>query len=147
MKGDEVTKARLKLRKERLAKLVQHLLTLPPTVTFDMNEWASHTKDHKPTAGNYCGTTACVLGHAATIPQFQRAGLKLTWKRDSDGGWEGLINGKRGRSPVKSGKRFFLLTDEEANQLFLPDYTPSEYGNDIDGKINQIVDFAMREDV
>src|SRR5438445_301971 len=39
---------------------------------FNMRTFAEHDKSHKPTLKtNFCGTTACALGHAAMDPTFR----------------------------------------------------------------------------
>lgn len=48
---------------ERLLKLADHLGTVP-LERFDMFSWK-------------CGTLACAVGHACSIPEFQNAGLHL----------------------------------------------------------------------
>jgi hypothetical protein len=53
------------MRADRLLKLADFLGTLDDKL-FDMNQWRSP-----------CGTVACAMGWAATIPEFAEAGLKL----------------------------------------------------------------------
>lgn len=54
--------------KRRLIKLAEFLETAELPGKFDMSEW------HRKTD---CGTSACALGWATTIPSFRRAGLTL----------------------------------------------------------------------
>ena len=51
------------MRKDRLEVLAKHLDGLPPE-TFNIGVWK-------------CRSTACAVGHACTIPEFQADGLKL----------------------------------------------------------------------
>src|SRR5688572_29906761 len=74
-----------KLAVRRLTKLADYMEKLPKSAAkhFDMGAWFSHRGDHDHAIGrwverdtlNYCGTTACALGWAATVPAFRRAGL------------------------------------------------------------------------
>lgn len=61
------------------------------------------------------GSTACVLGHAALLPEFQDAGLKI---RFSFGSKLGTIAYK-GFENIRAGQAFFGLNDLEARRLFL----------------------------
>ena len=51
------------MRNDRLEVLARHLDGLPPE-NFNLGVWQ-------------CGTTACAVGHACTIPEFQADGLGL----------------------------------------------------------------------
>lgn len=42
-----------------------------PVIGFDLDTWAN------PSNRNYCGTTACAVGHAALDPRFQENGLSM----------------------------------------------------------------------
>jgi len=52
------------MNKERLTKLAQHLLTVPPE-KLKMHNWT-------------CGTAACAVGHACAMPEFKAEGLALS---------------------------------------------------------------------
>lgn len=73
---------------KRLWRLVEHMRSLPASANkhFDMLDYINHAaKDHKhkiplkPTVKDLhaCGTTACALGWAMTVPSLRRAGLKF----------------------------------------------------------------------
>lgn len=62
------------IRFDRLLKLADLLDTLPPN-RFDYNEWVG--KNWKGNPDLSCGTTACALGWATTIPEFRELGLRL----------------------------------------------------------------------
>jgi hypothetical protein len=64
---------------------------------------------------NFCGTTACALGWAATIPSFKRAGLALTY-RD----WMGFELSLKGQSLE------FGWDQEDNIKQLLPGITPHQ---------------------
>ena len=114
-----------KLAVYRLTKLANYMQALPKSADkhFDMNAWFWHNDkhDHGFKSGQpitrhdltLCGTTACAMGWAATIPAFNQAGLKVDQ-------WGSLS--------ILPG-RFFDITDFEAHRLFF-DFgikTPKEW--------------------
>lgn len=110
-------------RHARLTQLAD-FLERPLPGPFDMGTWGIHEGDHPPEEQDYCGTTACVLGWAATIREFRAAGLFMHWMRDASG----LVVGRTlhfaevrygGRAGVPAGAYFFHLTEDEADDVFL----------------------------
>lgn len=81
-----------KLAVKRLSKLADYMHNLPRSAEkhFKMHSYASHEGEHEHKFPhvisrrelNFCGTSACVLGWAATIPNFKRAGLALIYSYD-----------------------------------------------------------------
>jgi len=86
---------------ERLLKTAAIMEALPPAL-YNQNAWLlgddstlenapveelSITYEGKPVRvlENFCGTAACVLGHAAFDPEFQHAGLRVAIVQDSWG--------------------------------------------------------------
>jgi hypothetical protein len=108
------------LRKRRLKLLVKYLRNLPRTRKFNQAVWAEHKLDgHAPPSENFCGTSACVLGHAAMIPAFRRAGLKLRWdKNTTENVWSAMVCYGRSKDG-DAGKRFFGLSCSESHDLFI----------------------------
>lgn len=101
------------MKKQRLLKLADHLENNVMDHEFDMKEWK-------------CGTTACAVGHAASIPSFQRAGLKLVSYRMKVSG-----DGYKAFCPIYKGDygylgvaNFFGIGVDEAHSLFDPDEYP-----------------------
>ena len=103
-----------KLAVRRLTTLADYMQALPKSANkhFDMGDWFSHYGEHEhgfqsgtPITRHdltLCGTVACAIGWAATIPAFKRAGLIV----DQQGGlllWPG---------------DFFDLNALEADHLF-----------------------------
>lgn len=97
----------------------------------------------------FCGSTACVLGHAAMIPEFTRKGLyvevtdiqKIKDKRLADGynfyGGEGddvFKDPKNPRKKIKNGfdagMKFFGLCESHAVMMFGGELTRAFYGSD-----------------
>lgn len=69
-----------KHHKARWLKLADLLDTVDPE-HFDMEEIA-YSGFERPKKDWSCGTAACALGYAATIPSFKKAGLKLCYEFD-----------------------------------------------------------------
>lgn len=105
---------------DRLSRLADFLDTLPPE-RFDFGTWASDADI------NQCGTTACALGWATTIPEFQALGLQLrpvedpiikcfvaleSWVDDSN----------TFAASIAACGSVFGLTSKEAQYLFFPEY-------------------------
>lgn len=123
---------------DRLEKLYDFLGTVKPA-KFNFGAWGA--SNIGATDLNVCGTTACALGWAASMPEFRKRGLKLQWSvatvgpgdkeseavvvlKDKDGQ---LYNGE------DAGREFFGLTSDEADYLFLP----KGYGWDSDDSIGE----------
>jgi hypothetical protein len=106
-----------KLAVRRLTKLADYLDSLPRSQRkhFDMRKWFSHTGNHeheigehvKPGALKHCGTTACALGWAATVPSFYKAGLRIP-TGIAGGSWE----------PIGIASEFFEIEENDAAVLF-----------------------------
>lgn len=62
-----------------------------------------------------CGTTACALGWACSIPELRRKGLYLDYRESP------ALRGKFGLLPTEVGAEFFGITDGESHELFIPD--------------------------
>jgi hypothetical protein len=63
------------VNKERLLRLADLLDTIQPG-RFDFGVWVSGPHDGDCYDLNHCGTVACALGWATTIPEF---GLRFRW--------------------------------------------------------------------
>jgi hypothetical protein len=91
-----------------LAALLESL----PLGRFDYSEWVGMEWEGKPDLS--CGTTACALGWATTIPSLAARGLRL--QETCDGGsieygkWFGF----------DAAARFFQISWVEARYLFAP---------------------------
>lgn len=96
---------------KRLNHLIRYMKKLSPEATehFDMQLWINHPKALKDnfTRKNLmsCGTTACALGWAASLPSFKKAGLKLNAQA-------------RGYTNLAHAEVFFGLNKREAMALF-----------------------------
>lgn len=74
------------MNKRNILKLVEAMRKLPPEANqhFDMRCYINHPDiEHKHPVPrspvsllNQCGTTACALGWAYTMPEFRKAGLR-----------------------------------------------------------------------
>jgi len=95
----------------RLNHLVRVLKNIPPEKKFHMGLWA-----------NGCGTTACVIGHAAQDPWFRRQGLRL--KNTSTGYSDNLSPVFDGAAELYVVERFFKLDYKDSRWLFLPSEYP-----------------------
>ncbi len=111
--------------KKRLLKLVKLLKTVPDK-QFDFGSWVGD--DWKGKKDLSCGTTACALGWATTIPSLRKKGLRLfRGKEDGKDHWDsyGYV-GLRGslldaaKAPQEAAREIFGLTSEEFGYLFTP---------------------------
>lgn len=96
----------------RLLKLAEFLETKVPRKQFDMRNWVGASwKGEKNLS---CGTTACAMGWATTIPSFRRLGLRLNR--------EGEVRLDPDDSVLEDGfeaaERLFSITGFEAYELF-----------------------------
>lgn len=75
-----------KKAKRRLGVLISFMEKLPRAANkhFDMSHWFAHNGEHSIGAKEVtqkvltdCGTSACALGWACTIPSFRKAGLRM----------------------------------------------------------------------
>jgi hypothetical protein len=102
----------------RLRKLADILENLQSDRRFNMGTWGEHGLEHHPDE-NFCGTTACALGHAAMDPEFRRDGLSLEWERNENGYRAAVVlkdhDELRGAA---AGAEFFGLTQNEASFVF-----------------------------
>lgn len=129
----------------RLTILARFMKSLPASTArkFDMGTWFEHsTDDHQPHVHglkrgtfvqrahmNKCGTVACALGWAATVPSFARAGLKL--KVDyigPDGHISGGVEFGKARG-TEAAENFFEIDAYQAEYLFalVPANTPKQW--------------------
>lgn len=90
---------------ERLTVLRDFLLALPPEKV-DLSLWS-----------NRCGTLACAVGWACTIPEFNEAGL-VRWQRSEDDSIAPYYNRLHSWDAVEA---FFELSMDEASALFSHD--------------------------
>mgnify|MGYP003354018997 CR=1 FL=1 len=110
---------------DRLEKLYAFLGTVKPK-KFYFGSWASDENDpyRKPDL-NVCGTTACALGWAASMPEFRKRGLKLVWDPCNETGYVELAQKDRDFPLVSeaAGAEFFGLSNHEADELFIPSFS------------------------
>jgi hypothetical protein len=107
---------------DRLEKLYNFLGTIKPS-KFYFGAWGTTDSVSSITSHmNVCGTTACALGWAGSIPEFRKRGLKLVWDEVRLEAWVEYKDSK-GNEYVSedAGAEFFGLTDAEAYKLFIPD--------------------------
>lgn len=94
----------------RLLKLADFLDALPPA-RFDYGVWVR--SDWQGSSDLSCGTAACALGWATTIPEFRKMGLRLV-RRFKSG-----VPVYKSREGASAAAAFFGVTDEEAFYLFV----------------------------
>lgn len=112
--------------KRRLLKLADFLETADLPGSFDMGVWADNEKNGRPA----CGTRACAMGWATTIPSFRRAGLFLN--RCLDPQFEDNIGSY-------AAAAFFDISEDKARELFV------FYGGRHTGKVaRRLVARALR---
>lgn len=94
-------------RLEKLCDLLENL----PRKRFDYSHWVGEDWQGKPDLS--CGTTACALGWATTIPSLRRLGLRLYKAEDQSDQSEVQLNGK-----YESGQEVF---GDDTYGLFQPE--------------------------
>lgn len=101
----------------RLLKLAEFLEALPEG-RFYYGDWVGPDWAGKQDLS--CGTTACALGWAATMPTFRRLGLRLV-KNDGYYNHGTVVNFRTGSdNPMDAGAEVFGISDDEAAYLFEP---------------------------
>ena len=114
--------------RNRLLKLADFLDTVPPE-RFDYARWVGESWQGDPDLS--CGTTACALGWASTIPEFRKLGLRLkknNWDlfnptyvgldTETD---EDLADKSSYLLTLEASKYIFGLSNQETNELFTPE--------------------------
>lgn len=103
---------------QRLATLAAYLRESVPDSQFDMNVWVGDDWQGDPDLS--CGTSACALGWATTIPSFREAGLTLVRDRDyHHGGHVELHTPEVIRTnSIEAASEFFDISESQADHLF-----------------------------
>lgn len=121
---------------ERLLMLANFLEKEVKEDRFNFNTWSSSAglrdyineavtakSEFIPVPEGACGTTACALGWATTIPAFRDLGLRLFVNRWGEV-WPGMVDDKTDDSTwtniINACNRLFGLTPDETNYLFTP---------------------------
>lgn len=109
----------------KLADLLDDFKNQRPMGRVDMGEFGRHDGvGHLPREKNWCGTTACALGWATTIPEIRRAGLQGIWERAWDGEDVLTITYSRGADhlgkfhEIESGAAVFNIHPVISGHLF-----------------------------
>lgn len=142
------------MKKERLRKLAKYMdkLRVTTSLKFDMGAWFIALRDEnlaparvkktvqvikgKPTVvtecpvvkENFCKTSACLLGHAAMMPEFNKLGLKITTPQYYSAPTVVLEDDDEGTIvEAAAGRIFFDLDVIQAKALFFGNWdTPRE---------------------
>lgn len=115
-------KTRAPTFRRRLLKLADFLDALPPE-RFDFGVWAGD--DWKGAPDLSCGTTACALGWATTIPEFARLGLRLV-KGRGRAHYVTIGRDHKEDASYSAAYKVFGVTTEEFEYLFLPSFPPRQ---------------------
>ncbi len=121
---------------DRLLRLADFIETLPEG-RFKFSYWVGATWQGAEDLS--CGTTACAIGWATTMPEFRELGLRLF--RNRDFAYPALIghsldgsNVEEWRATVEALHFIFGIDEDAAEYLFVPgaideeDRTDNEYG-------------------
>lgn len=117
-----------KLAVRRLTKLADYMEKLPKAAEkhFSMQAWFRHDGEHpflkdgeSPQKKHYfdCGTSACALGWAATMPYFRKAGLKIFY---GDAGGDISFRGCSVFCDDTATSGLFELDEHQSRMLFGP---------------------------
>lgn len=116
-----------------------------PEEQFDYHQWVGSGWTGDETLS--CGTKACALGWATTIPKFRELGLcmrKVTYLRfDGTTDLQGLVGltHNEDAGETEAGNEIFGLNEDEFDYLFTPDAC-KDYGataKDVAQKIRRFV--------
>lgn len=101
----------------RLRELADLLDSLPPE-RFSYASWVGRSWEGDPDLS--CGTTACALGWATTMPELRRAGLSLGWTWSA--GAQPVLRWATTNTltGLDAAMAVFGLADREAWWLFMP---------------------------
>lgn len=113
------------VQKRRLLKLADFLDALPPK-RFDFSRWVGD--DWQGDEQLSCGTTACALGWAATIPEFRKLGVSLDGAHGAS--MTPFLVDDRSAASADVSRRLFGLNSHASEALF---QGYSLYGFQIDG--------------
>lgn len=117
--------APFKVGQRRLLKLAAFLEKLPRK-RFYYGSWVG--EDWKGKADLSCGTTACALGWATTIPEFRKLGLRLRPLALAEEPAQGVVSlasqkaseVDRDDDPILAALKVFGLSEDETDYLFQP---------------------------
>jgi hypothetical protein len=115
---------------DRLIRLADFIEKLPPE-RFDFSTWVGDEWEGKPDLS--CGTTACAVGWASTMPEFRALGLELGPIGPHESmAYPRLVGSKvRGWSgAIEACTTVFGLTESEAAFLFVARNDPEDNEND-----------------
>lgn len=106
----------LRVYKNRLLKLADFLDKLPRS-RFNYASWVG--KDWKGKKDLSCGTTACALGWATTMPTFRKLGLRMFVDRYDGDGYVGILS-EEDEGDCYASEKIFGLGINEHLYLFTP---------------------------
>jgi len=103
----------------RLLVLAAFLDELPPE-RFDYTKWVG--RDWGGAEDLSCGTVACALGWATTIPEFRELGLRLKLGANGSSGAVTLGDSEYASygTSIAAAQELFCLTSLQVNLLFVP---------------------------
>ncbi len=102
--------------RNRLLKLARLLNTKKVAAHFNLNNWLTGELKDLVSKKKDCGTTACAVGWACTIPQFRKAGLRIYNNPLYSDYWPD----SKGTLGFAGVCKFFGLSNDEAMSLFHP---------------------------
>ena len=134
--------------KKRLRTLAKFLLTVPEG-NFKLDTWRNADGDSNVTDeklnSHPCGTTACAVGWACSIPEFKKLGLSMSYT--SDRAWTSCPV-FAGKENWKAVNKFFGLAREESEYLFQADSYYWEIGIPLPSDVaTRIKNFVERGDI
>lgn len=148
------------VHKKRLRALAKKLRSLTPKEQrhFDMTRWFAHdnTKKHSHPLSNrrsndpvrvatkdmlHCGTAGCAVGWAATMPMFQKLGLRMDWDASYEDGYPVLWRrqGNKVAGSIRVVRQLFGLTSQTASWL-VSQYSPDESADEVADRIDELID-------
>ena len=136
----EISTKNLQKSIERLTKLADYLRDNVPNQRFDLDTFVNHEKDifgrkedlktvRKELKEGFCGTTACAVGHACMMPEFQKKGMRVRivdssgWGSSEGNYLAATFKDKDGNifEGFEAAQKFFKISEDRAEKLFSPD--------------------------
>lgn len=116
-------------RLEKLATFLNDYVAKLPKDRFNMNTWAD--KDNKRKKLGECGTVACALSWATAIPEFSRAGLKLSIGNLGNNVYTEYSVVYKNKHTIYAAREFFNISDYVVTDIFLKSRTAKIAANKI----------------
>lgn len=104
----------------------------PVGAKFDIRDWYGSFDKNKPIS---CGTTACAMGLAALLPEFQAMGLKYETVENTNNEIVPIAVSFAGHEGLSAAESLFDISYSLADSLFTPRDYPSGKRRGAEGEL------------